>query len=289
MQKRLLITVSDDISHLHGVRFVGSFFRNKAKVSATLFYVAPHADIAGRGLSPMYLDLDPKAAAAGQKKAEEALDKARELLHHFGFPAENVLTKFIFREFGTVKDIIREAKQGAYDAVVLGRRGYLIFESVLSKSVTKEILDREIDFPVWICRHPEENRKNVLLCVDGSATCLRMVDHVGSMLRDESDHSITLLHVDTGEGISSEAILKEARDRLMDKWASNGRIESVAAVSPVTAVAGTILEMAQEKAYAAVGVGRVGIQKGRLKEWLIGSRTKKLLEAMEKSALWVSS
>lgn len=287
MHKRLLITVSEDISYLHGVRFVGSFFRNKARMSLTLFYVAPHADIAGRGMSSMHLD--PKADKAGCKKAEETLGRARSMLCDLGFPPENVTTKFIFRELGTVKDIIREARKGAYDAVVLGRRGYMLFESILSTSITKEILDQEIDFPVWICRRPEENRKNVLLCIDGSDASLRMVDHAGFMLQDENEHSITLLYVDTGEGINKEAILGEARKRLIDSWASDGRIESVVAAAPITGVASTILDMAEKRAYAVVGVGRVGIQKGHLKEWLIGSRTKKLVESMEKATLWVSS
>ena len=289
MQKKLLITVSDDISYLQGVRFVGSFFSNKSAVSATLFYVAPHADVAGMGMGSVHLELERKYTETGRKKAEQALDTARQMLRDRGFPSENVTTKFIFREFGTVKDIIREARKGAYDAIVLGRRGYMLFESVLSTSITKEILDRDIDFPIWICRHPEENRRNVLLCIDGSSASLRMVDHVGFMLKDESEHSITLLHVDTGDGESNENILREARKRLIDNWLSDGRVESVVVASPVTGVAKAILDMAEKKAYAAVGVGRVGIQKGRLKEWLVGSRTMKLLEAMEKAALWVSS
>jgi nitrogen regulatory protein PII len=206
-----------------------------------------------------------------------------------GFPAENVTTKFIFMELGTVKDIIREARKGEYDAVVLGRRGYMIFESVLSTSITKEILDQKIDFPIWICRHPEEGRRNVLLCIDGSEASLRMVDHVGFMLKDESEHSITFFHVDAGEGENKEVILKEAHKRLMDNWVSDGRIESVVVASPVTGVAKTIHEMAEKGPYAAIGVGRVGIQKGRLREWLVGSRTIKLLEGLEKAALWVSS
>ena len=286
MQKKLLITVSDNTSYLHGARFVGSFFRNKLQVSATLFYVAPHAGTAGRARGSAHIKLGNDAA--GRKRAEEALHAARKMLCDRGFSDDNVTTKLVYREFGTVKDILREAKKGAYDAVVLGRRGYMLFESVFSTSVTKEILDRDIELPIWICRHPEESRRNVLLCVDGSTSSLRMVDHVGFMLQDEGDHSITLFHVDTGEEENTEAILAEARKTLMDNWLSGGRIESVVAASPVTGVGNAILEMAQKKAYAAVGVGRVGIQKGRFKEWLVGSRTMKLLETLDKAALWVS-
>ncbi len=287
MQKKLLITVSDEISCLHGVRFVGSFFRNKSAVSATLFYVAPRANIAGTD-RPRPVELDRKAAEAGQDQARNALDTARQMLLDRGFAARNLNTKFIFRQFGTVKDIIREAKSGQYDTVVLGRRGYLLFEATLATSVTRQILDKEIDFPIWICRRPEENRRNVLLCLDGSESSLRMVDHAGFMLKDESEHCVTLLHVDTGEGESKEAIMSEARRKLLDNWVCDGRIYSLVAASAITGVARIILEEAQAKGYAAVGVGRVGIKKGRLKEWLVGSRTMKLVEAIEKAALWVS-
>lgn len=289
MKKKLLISVSDETSHLHGVRFVDSFFRNKSALIITLFYVAPHAGVAGTGMSPSPVELDRKSAEAGKKKAEQALDTARQMLCDRGFPSENVSTKFIFRQFGTARDIIKEARAGSYDAVVLGRRGYILFESTLSSSVTREILDRDIDFPIWICRRHEENRRNVLLCVDGSIASLRMVDHVGFMLRDENEHSVTLFHVDTGEGESTEAIMSEARRKLLDNWISDGRIQSLVVASAITGVAKSILDEAETKSYAAIGVGRVGIKKGRLKEWLIGSRTMKLVESLEKSALWVSS
>jgi hypothetical protein len=288
MQKKLLVTISDDLSFLHGVRFVGSFFRNKAAVNATLFYVAPRAGVARSDKGFGQPELDQKTVEVGRNKAQEALDSARRMLCDRGFPPENVSCKFVFKQFGTVKDIIKEARAGMYDAVILGRRGYALFESVFATSVTKDILNRDIQIPIWICKRPEESRRNVLLCVDGSQSSLRMVDHVGFMLSDENDHAVTLFYVDTGEGEGKEAILNEARKKLLEKWISDGRVKTVVTASAITGVAKTILEEAETKGYAAVGVGRVGVEKGHLQEWLVGSRTMKLLEKMEKSALWVS-
>lgn len=286
MDKKLLIAVSDEVSHLYGVRFAGSFFRNKSAVHITLFYVAPRATDDGTGIGHMNVW---KAAEAGRKKAQQALDAARQKLCDGGFRPENISSKFILKQFGTAKDIIEEARAGSYSAVVLGRRGYLIFESILSDSVTRQILDRAIDFPIWICRHPEENRKNVLLCVDGSSASLRMVDHVGFMLGGEEEHSVTLFHVDTEQGEGVDAIMGEARRKLVENRIPEGRIDSIVVQSAITGVAKKIMEEAEAKSYAAVGVGRVGIQKGRIKEWLIGSRTMKLVESVEKAALWIGS
>ena len=44
MQKHLLITISEDVKLMHGVRFVGSFFKNKADIKLTLLYVTPRAE-----------------------------------------------------------------------------------------------------------------------------------------------------------------------------------------------------------------------------------------------------
>ncbi len=285
MQKKILITVSEETSHLYGVRFAGSFFRNKRAVSATLFYVAPRADFA----ETRSVAADLKMERAIQKRAKAALDKARQKLLHAGFAEDKVNADFTVNQFGTVKDIIRKAKSGKYDAVLLGRRGYIFFESLMASSVTREMLAKDLDFPVWICKNPEENRGNVLVCVDGSDAALRMVDHAGFMLAEQTEHSITLFHVDTGETLDRALILEEARAKLIENGVSEDRIESVVVRAPSTAVAKKVLEKAAEGHYAAVGAGRVGNPKAGLREWLVGSRTKKLVESIEKASLWISS
>lgn len=286
MQKHLLVTISDDPKCLYGVHFVGSFFRKKEAVKVTLFYVAPHIGTGEKGKSFEERSLDKKLAETYRKKGEEALEMGRKLLCNHGLLSENINTKLIFKQFGTVKDISREAKSGMYDAVVLGRRGYAIFENVLADSVTKEILDHDIDFPLWISRRPEEDRKNVLLCVDGSEPSLRIADHVGFMLKNEEEHSVTVFYVDTGEGANVESVLEGTKKELMKNGLPEERINT--SVVRASRVVKTILEETEKKAYAVVAVGRVGVKKGLLKGWLVGSRSMKLLESLEKASLWVS-
>jgi hypothetical protein len=173
-----------------------------------------------------------------------------------------------------------------YDAVVLGRRGYHLFASLLGDSVSREILDQEIDFPIWISRHCEEGRRNVLLCVDGSEQSLRMADHAGFMLENEDRHSVTLFHVDTGHGMNVDAVMDEARRKLVENGVGEERIKNEVVRS--NRVVRSVHETIHREAYAAVGVGRVGLEKGRLKGWLMGSTPLKLLEDLEKATLWVS-
>lgn len=218
-------------------------------------------------------------------KGNMALEASRKILSTWGFSPEKIASKIHAQEFGVVKDIIREGREGLYDSIVLGKRGYSAFENLFSTSVTKRILEDDIDFPIWISRLPEQGRCNVLLCVDGSDAGLRIADHVGFMLKDE-DHMITILHVETGHSGNGEAILNEAREKLTGNGVSKERIKM--SVIRSHRVVHTILEEVERKAYAVVAVGRVGEQKSKMADWLIGSRSMKLLENMEKAVLWVS-
>lgn len=283
MQKHLLVTISDDINILQGVRFVGSFIKNKNNVKITLLYVSPRAETLGA--DRMQRDLDKKNTQIYQQRGETSLGAAQKILLERGFSGENISSKFMFRQFGTVKDIIREAHAQSYDAVVLGKRGYAVFENIVKDSVSKAIMERDIGFPIWICRRPEEDRRGVLLCVDGSEPSLRMADHVGFMLQSESEHRVTILHADTGEK-NIDTMLQEAKNKLLVNGVEEERISLQ--VVPSRGVVKTIIREAEKKAFAVVAVGRVGVKKGSLKEWLVGSHSMKLLEDLDKAVLWVS-
>jgi len=283
MEKHLLVTISDDLRILHGVRFLGSFFRNKSDVKVTLFYVAPLSQLSKGDRTQR--ELDKKNAEIYRQKGEIAIKESQKLLRERGIPPENISHKIMFKQFGKVKDIIREARAKSYDAVVLGGRGYDILANVLKESVSREMLERDIDFPIWICRRPEEGRRNVLLCVDGSEPSLRMADHVGFMLQSEKEHRVTIFHVDTGK-MNTEAIIAETKNKLLVNGIESDRIST--RVLRSSGIVKTILKEAERDAFAAVAVGRVGVKKSVLAGWRVGSMSMKLLENLEKAALWVS-
>lgn len=287
MEKHLLLTISDDASSMHGVRFVCSFFKNKANIKLTLLYVASTFESSETKRESPPRKVDKGIADAGRDKGRLTMEECRKLLILRGYKEDSINTKLINKRFGTVKDIVIEARAGLYDAAVLGRRGFAVFEKALSSSVSREILEQRIDFPIWICKRSEEERKNVLLCVDETSPSQRIADHIGFMLQDE-DHRITLFHVDDGEGQNTDLILSEARQTLLDHNIAKERITDLVVRTP--RVAAAILEEAEKGAYAVVAVGRGGGQpKGMFKQWLVGgSRSMKLLDTLEKAALWVS-
>jgi nucleotide-binding universal stress UspA family protein len=286
MERHLLITVGDDLSSLHGVRFVGSFFENKKAIKLTLVYVAFFPESAPRKVQSQRRPEDTGGHSVGEK-GRQAMEESRKLLLLKGFRDEFIDVKLISKRFGTAKDIVKEAKRGLFDAAILGRRGFAVFEKALSTSVSREILEQRIDFPIWICKRPEEGRRNVLLCVDDTEPSLRIADHVGFMVHDE-DHCITIFHADEGEGKNSESIVNQARQALLTNGIAEERIRSK--IVRTSRVAGAIAEEAEGNDYAAVAVGRGGGQpKGMLRKWLVGgSVSMKLLDTLEEASLWVS-
>ena len=285
LPRHLLVTVSDETSCLYGVRFVGSFFRNKSLVRITLFYVVPTVDHA-KGRPGLESHVRKQLSHAQQQKGQDALDTAKRMLCDRGFLDEQIACRLAFKQLGTVKDILREAGQGLYDALVLGRRGYALFESVLADSVSREIFERGSALPLWVCRQPEELRRNVLLCVDDSQPSLRMADHVGFILESEPEHSVTICHVDTGETSDKQGMLQRVRQQLTNNGIAEDRISMQ--VLPQGNVVKTILRQTAAGNYAVVAVGRAGVKKGVLQQWLVGSRSMKLLGSLDKAVLWVS-
>lgn len=287
MEKHLLITVGDDLTALYGARFAASFFTNKELVRITLLYVAPAQD---SGAPKVKAHAHRQEATEGSFTGDgssRVMEESKKLLLFRGFKDESIDTKLVNKRFGTAKDIVLEGRRGLYDAVILGRRGFALFEKALSSSVSREMLEQEIDFPIWICSRPEEGRKHVLLCLDDSVPSLRIADHVGFILQHE-EHCITLFHADEGEGKNVDRILAQARQALRDNGVAEERIRQVVVRS--SRVASAILDEAEKGGYAAVAVGRGGgKEKGMLRKLLYGgSRSMKLLDALERSSLWVS-
>ncbi len=287
MKRHLLVTVSEDVSALYGVRFTASFIQSKDLMDITLLYVAQGPEGWKSAACPIPADSEAGLSETECARGQVALDTARTLLINKGFKEDSVRTKLLNKRLGTVRDISREAKAGLYDAVVLGRRGYNLFENTLGTSVSREMMEHRIHTPIWICRMPEENRKGVLVCVDASEPSMRIADHVGFMLKDEPQHPVTLMHVSTGKKEEAEAVVVKAEEHLKANGIEDRRIRRL--VVPGLRVVNAILDELESGRYAVVAVGRGGAEsRGILNKWLMGSVSMKLLETLEKAVLWVS-
>jgi nucleotide-binding universal stress UspA family protein len=155
----------------------------------------------------------------------------------------------------------------------------------MEESVTEEIIKKDTNMPVWICRSPDEDHSNILLCLDGSAPSYRIADHVGFILGLELRHKVTLLQVQNGRSDQTEAIFSKARTILHENKIADERIEEQ--VISGFKVAPAILDMARQGKYAAIAVGRTGAGKGLLGRLFIGSVSRELVKGLSSSALWI--
>jgi nucleotide-binding universal stress UspA family protein len=273
MQKHLLLTISDDPSALYGVRFVNGFFQNKDEIKFTLLYIEPR--------TVQHTELAPPREEESHT-CDLALESAMSGLMNAGFEQEHVFCKVKKRMVSKAKDIISEGNKGLYDAVVLGRRGISRLEELINDSVSIQVLEASRKAPIWVCRHTEPDRRNVLVCVDGSEESLRMVDHAGFFLADEDAHSLTMFQVNQGEA-EPESVFRQARERLQEHAIPKSRITEKTVEASNAAAA--IEAEAKAGAYSAVAVGYAG--KGRRGLISIGSTATKLVYSMTGSALWI--
>ena len=287
MDKHLMVTVSADPNIFHGVWYTSRFFDFKHDVRLTLFHIAPNPPTVWPH------EMDHQTLSEKRRRAEEieqrgrfALAEAKKNLVQAGFLPEKINEKFIFGSFSKIKDIAREGEYGLYDAVVLGQKGYMGLEDLLQQSVSKQLLGQVFSFPLWLCRMPERDRRNVLLCVDGSKPSLRMADHAGYMLSGEPGHDLTMLRVlKKGQQDDSEEIFAASLEKIVKEGTEASRVTSK--VCQAESVSQAILREAEQGRYSAVALGRTGSGSGLMGRIFFGSVSGELFKEIKGAALWV--
>lgn len=284
MQKSLLIAVRDTTSCSQGVRFAGSFFKNHTDLTLTLFYVMTQA-MAWESLDDPWAEKKDDVAMLPPeiKKVFALCSKA---LGDKGFAEEQIRRVARKKSKDTIQDIIKECKNELYDAVILGKRSTSFVEDILYGNKGHDMLAKDLAAPVWFCRDPDESRQNVLLCVDGSAIGERVADHVGFILQGEEQHSVTLFHVDKGQGVSQEQAFGEATAVLKSYGIPDERITRASVKSG--RVTNAILAMAEQGKFAAIAIGSLGrTAKKGMYDKIIGSKCQNIFNDIDKAALWI--
>jgi nucleotide-binding universal stress UspA family protein len=290
MEKHLLVAVSEQQSAMCGIRFVGRFFTNKDCMRLTLFFTSP---------KPVVLDetvYDPEAGMGADKialqyeaRGRKAMEAAKKELVRQGFRSDQINTKLHIRKISKVMDLIHEGERGHYDAVVLGRRGLSWLEEAFEDSVSKGLLEQIFLFPLWLCKRPDMDRRNVLVCVDGSEAAFRMADHVGFILGSDQMHDITILMVHgkkNGTTLTTDKVLSKTKQHLFDNGVPSEMIHTKIIVS--NNVAESILNVAEEGQFAAVALGRRKAQQGFLRKLFTGSVSSRIFRELQRTSLWIS-
>lgn len=290
VEKHFLVTVSDDYKHLTGVEFICSFFKKLSEHQITLLHICRlDASDANKALMEMWEAPEDKVTGSLTIGARKALQKASQLLGESNMSIDQMITKTCAERFGKIRDILNEGSAGLYDALILGKRASYALQWMVERLAdeTAQALLKEsaLKTPLWICPAPEAGRKNVLVCVDGSAESLRAVDHTGYILSRQDQHKITLLHVESGSGLDAQAIFQQSKQILANHTIADERInqESTWGIN----IAGTIRNYADKGGFAVIAVGLHGVEQGILKRInLAGGTTSSLIHSAEKITIW---
>ncbi|MFH0783398.1 MAG: universal stress protein [Pseudomonadota bacterium] len=290
MKKHFLVTISNEIENLFGVRFLCSFFNTIGDHQITLLHICQTDNNAmANTLNQMWQGPSEGIEGRVTVQARRAIFKAREMLGHHQMAVEHMMTKTCAERFGKVKDILAEGSRGLYDAIVLGRRASYamqwMFERPADETVQAIVRDSGCTTPLWICPEPEAGRRNVLVCLDGSKNSFRAVDHVGYILGKQEQHHITLFYAAGGSDGKSGAYFEHAEALLRAHDIGPERIGRKTGRG--LTVAGTILGELEKGRYAAIALGLRGEKQEREKNMGIsGGTTAKVIAKLEKTSLW---
>ncbi len=291
MKKHFLVTISNDAEILYGVRFICSFFEGGADHQVTLLHIC-RRDAAGMTATLSQMWEGPSDGIKGQLtvQAKKAIDRAKDILARHTTVIDQVMTKTCAERYGKVKDILAEGAKGAYDAIVLGRRASYTFQWMFERAADETaqaiIRDCGCTIPLWICPEPLPDRKNVLLCLDGSENSYRAADHVGYILAAQPQHLITLFHVqNVRDHKDSTEIFTKAETILNGHGIAGDRIRRESTWGMT--VTGAIESEVERGGYAAVAVGLHGERQGPARKTQItGGITAKLISRVDKASLW---
>ncbi len=288
MKFHFLVTISDDVRHLFGVRFICSFFNNLAEYhQVTLLHISSSdRNEINRALGSMWSRPGRTVDFQLTAGARNAINTSRELMLNKEITEEHIQTKTCAEHYGKTRDILQEGEAGQYDAIILGRRASYALQWMFENPAdeTAQTIVRNLcSIPVWICPELEQDRKNVLICLDGSDNSLRAVDHAGYILAPEVHQSITLFHVESADGVRPADIFAPAVSILEEHGIDGSRLnhQSVRGRN----VPATIHAEVNRGKYAAVAIGFHGEKEGE-KETFAGSTITKLISNMEKAAIW---
>jgi nucleotide-binding universal stress UspA family protein len=145
MAKKILVAVDESKNSMKAVQYVANGIQPTGKV--TLFSVLPDSTAAcgldSPTLTPLF-NRNRKAFCAIEdtKKdhVKEFMEQAKAVLVEAGFPSKNVTVKVRKKKAGIARDILKEARTGKYDTLVMGRRGLSAVKEFLFGSVSSKVV-----------------------------------------------------------------------------------------------------------------------------------------------------
>ncbi|MDY6838226.1 MAG: universal stress protein [Thermodesulfobacteriota bacterium] len=145
MAKRILLAVDESKNAMKAVNYVAKSMQPEGHV--TLFSVIPDPTAAcgldSPSLTPTFKKNKQAFCAIEETKKDRLktfMEKAKKVLVEAGFASKDVTTRIRKKKVGIARDILKEAQQGKYDTLVIGRRGLSSVKQFLFGSVSNKVV-----------------------------------------------------------------------------------------------------------------------------------------------------
>jgi len=196
MEKKLLIAVDGSIYSANTLHYLERLFANLDDIRFHLICVITcHPSDAAKEWFDE-LELLNMLSNEEQKRygaAKRYLKKAVEQLGRNGISPDYITTEVKISTTDPASKVLNIAREGYFDALVIGRRGVSKLEELILGSVSTSLLNKCHDVPIWIVDGQVDSRK-FLVPVDGSHFTLQALDHLCFILQDNPYAEITLFH-----------------------------------------------------------------------------------------------
>ncbi len=311
MNKKILVAIDGSRNSLAALDYVHSLGRQCPNLQLVLFHVLPP-------VPPVYKEAfykDPiaqKYLLQWKEKhlaaIEQILKKSKDKLLRWGWEEPQVQIKAQEKRVGLARDILFEARNGLYDAVVVGRRGLSKVEEFFLGSVSGKVLQGAGDIPVWLVGGKVEAHK-ILVALDGSENALRAVDHVSFIVESCQSDQIQVLLLNIWPGLVTlagprvipnlsslkgsaqgkhhnqmESFLERAGNLLLGAGLPSKGIKKKICWR-CSDISKAILSEAEKESYGTIVLGRRGISKAQ--EFFMGSVSAKVIQLAGKKAVWI--
>ncbi len=305
-QKKILILVDGSERSMQTLQYVKQLapFRNFKLVLFHVFSGVPECYWDMERTSQNQHAISQLISWEHQRKKEIEIfsQKARQILLDFGFAENAVEIKIQKRQVGVARDILKEAEEGAYAAVVLRRRGIGALEGMVVGSIANKLFSKLTFCPLIIAgQHPAIEK--LLIAIDGSPSSMRAVDFVAENA-GKDNYSIGLIHVirgfgslvpDNPEFLMPAENVELAHNEMMELFADvkeklikAGFDENKISERIITGVysrAGAIVEEAEAGGYGTIVIGRKGLS--RVQEFFMGRVCNKVIHSGRQFSVWV--
>lgn len=309
LDRKILVAVDGSYCSTQEVHYLTEMFSGEKNISFHLLCIVSGGTppAIGSQWDDSKDALSALSSAARQKYllAQKHLNEEMNLLKRNGFSENQISGVVQLARASVANDLVQEARKGKCDALLMGRRGLGKIHEFFMGSVTKTVLEKCYDIPVWVVDGNVESRK-ILVPVDGSFHVLRAVDHLSYVLKIMPDAEITLFHSEALLRRKKEHPIEDFHEQWGQEWcekhltkddaiyhapeqvlADSGfsrekikRAKSKLGIEP----ARDIYSYLKKHNFGTIVMGRRGPNEAT---WLLGSISERLLYTAENLAIWM--